>query len=388
MDAYKSRGVSADKEEVKAAIARQDKGLYPGAFCKLLPDPAGDPAYCSALHADGAGTKSITAYLAYREGAGPEVFAGLAQDSTVMNTDDLMCIGAVGPFLLSNTIGRNAQRIPGAVLQAVIEGYADFARCMAAEGVTIELCGGETADVGDLVQTIICDSTAFVRLPKAEVLDLAKLRPGLAIVGLSSTGQATYEQRENSGIASNGLTLARHVLLHPDYRTRYPEAWSPTMDPSKAYCGHYHLDDRLPGSTLTVAEALLSPTRSYLPIVRLMLERYREGLYGLIHCTGGALSKSLNFGQGIRYVKNNLFPRPAIFEAIQRSAEVSEAEMYKSFNLGQRLEIYCEPELVQPLIALAASFNVEARQIGHTEASGQAGNEVVIEDRNGTYVYR
>lgn len=377
--AYLSRGVSPTKDDVKQAVRLQDKGVFPGTFCKIIPDLAGDPDYCSAIHADGAGTKSSAAYLLYRETGDPQAFAGIATDSLVMNTDDLLCIGATDHFYLSNTIGRNAHRIDAACLSAIIGGYDQVIERLRESGITVTMTGGETADVGDLVRTVICDSTVVVRLRRDEVVSTANIRPGLVIVGLSSTGQARYEDRENSGIGSNGLTAARHLLLHADYRDRYPESYSDTLAREKAYCGHYHLSDTLPGSTLSAGEALLSPTRTYLPVMRDILKAHRKDIAGMIHCTGGGQVKCRDFGQGVRYVKDNLFPVPPVFAAIRESGEIDDAEMYQVFNMGHRLELFCPASAAVSIIAIAASHGLAAQIIGHVEASSDPGqNEVII----------
>ncbi len=384
-EAYLSRGVSPTKDDVKKAVAKQSPGEFPGSFCKIIPDLAGDPAYCTAVHADGAGTKSSVAYLMYRETGDPSWFAGIAQDSLVMNTDDLLCIGAVDGFKISNTIGRNAHRVDAACLAAIINGYDDIIARMQALGIDVEMTGGETADVGDLVRTVICDSTVVVRLPRRNVINAANIKPGQVIVGLASFGQTTYETRENSGIGSNGLTGARHLLLHHDYLTKYPETCADTLPAAKAYCGPFHVGDQLPVSSLTVGEAILSPTRTYLPVVREILAAVGDRISGLIHCTGGGQVKCRDFGQGIRYIKDNLFPTPPIFQAIAENGDVGEAEMYQIFNMGHRLEIYCDPDAAAEIIAIAARFALEARIVGRTEAAAK--NEVIIRDQGREFAF-
>ena len=387
-ESYLSRGVSPTKDDVKQAVAKQSKGLFPGSFCKIIPDLAGDPAYCCAVHADGAGTKSSVAYLMARETGDPTWYRGIAQDSLVMNTDDLICIGATTDFKLSNTIGRNAHRVDAAALAQVIGGYDAVIAELSEQGVDVEMTGGETADVGDLVRTIICDSTVVVRLPRAEVINAANIQPGQVIVGLASFGQTTYENRENSGIGSNGLTGARHLILHKDYLTQYPESCSDTLPADKAYCGRYHLQDPLPGSTLTAGEALLSPTRTYLPVMREVLKLYRSAITGIIHCTGGGQVKCKDFGTGIRYVKDNLFATPPIFQAIWESGEVGAQEMYQIFNMGHRLELYTDEQTAAGILAICQEYNLAAQIIGRTETSTQEGkNEVVITDRGQTFVF-
>ncbi|HBP38859.1 MAG TPA: phosphoribosylformylglycinamidine cyclo-ligase [Clostridiales bacterium] len=387
-EAYLSRGVSPTKEDVKKAVSGQSAGLYPGSFCKIIPDLAQDPAWCTVIHADGAGTKSAAAYLMFRETGDPSWFTGIAQDSLIMNTDDLLCVGAVGGFKISNTIGRNAHRVDTSCLKAIIGGYDRIIEDLRQMGIDLEMTGGETADVGDLVRTVICDSTVVVRLPRSQVIQASAIRPGQAIVGLASFGQTSYERRENSGIGSNGLTAARHLLLHGDYLLRYPESCSDTLPEGKAYCGNWHLQDPLPGSQLSVGEAILSPTRTYLPVIRAILPAVGGQISGVIHCTGGGQIKCRDFGRGIRYVKDNLFPAPPIFRAIAQSQEVGAAEMYQIFNMGHRLEIYCDESAAETIIGICGRFNLEARKVGHTEASSAGHiNEVLIRDQGQEYFY-
>lgn len=384
---YLSRGVSSTKDEVKAAIKGMDKGLFPGAFCQVSPDIAGDPDFCFALHADGAGTKSSLAYLMYKESGQLKWFNGIAQDSLVMNTDDLACIGATTDFLLSNTIGRNAHRVNGEAIAEVIKGYQDVIARLAALGISITMTGGETADVGDLVKTLICDSTVAVRLPRKDVIDLSRVKAGLSIVGLSSSGRSSYEFSENSGIGSNGLTAARHLLLDHRYYEKYPETYSDTLAEDKVYSGTHDLMAALPGSSLTYGEAILSPTRTYLPILNRLLPLYREGIYGMVHCTGGGQVKAKDFGSGIHYVKDNLFGLPSLFKAIYAEGEISAKEMYQVFNCGHLLELYVEPDLARDIIDVAALYQVDAKVIGHTAASDTDENQVTIKSELGSFCY-
>ncbi len=387
-ESYLSRGVSPTKDDVKKAVSKQSAGVFPGSFCKIIPDLANDPEWCSAVHADGAGTKSSVAYLMYKETGQSEWFKGISQDSLVMNTDDLLCIGAVDRLKVSNTIGRNAHRVDAQCLSAIIDGYDSIIEKLRSHGIDIEMTGGETADVGDLVRTVICDSTVVARLRRSDVVQTSGIKPGQAIVGLASFGQTAYEDCENSGIGSNGLTGARHLLLHHDYYSKYPESFSDTLDESKVYCGSYHLEDALPGSSLTVGEAILSPTRTYLPVIREILPSFRQQISGIIHCTGGGQVKCRDFGSGIRYVKDNLFPTPPIFKAIFESGEIDTAEMYQVFNMGHRLEIYCDESVVQPIIDRCAAFNLDARQVGYTEKAGSPDqNEVIIRDQGQEFVF-
>lgn len=386
-DSYLSRGVSPTKDEVKAAIVDMDKGLFPHAFCQLSADPAGDPDYVFALHADGAGTKSSLAYLMYKETGDLSYFHGIAQDSLVMNTDDLACIGATSGFYLSNTIGRNAHRVNGAAIAEVIRGYRDVVDKLNDLGCEIQMTGGETADVGDLVRTLICDSTVAVRLRKDEVIDLANVRPGLVILGLSSTGQASYEDKENSGIASNGLTAARHLLLDKRYVERYPETYSDTLDHDKVYSGHFDVLDPLEGTSLSIGEAILSPTRSYLPVLNQVFPLYREKIHGIVHCTGGGQVKCKDFGQGIHYVKNDLFDLPPLFQAVLDGGEISAKELYQVFNCGHLMELYIEEEVADAIIEIAAQYNIEAKRIGYIDASTDGQNHVSIHSALGDFHY-
>jgi len=377
-NAYLSRGVSATKDEVHSAIKKQDKGEFAGAFCKLIADPCGDPNYCAAMHADGAGTKSSLAYIQYKETGDISALYHIAQDSVVMNIDDLLCIGAIDGFVLSNTIGRNAHRVDGRAIQAVIDGYTDFCELLRSYGIGITMSGGETADVGDLVNTLIVDSTFFVRMKRSDVIDCANIRPNDVIVGFASYGKAIYEKAYNAGMGSNGLTAARHLLLSHDYAAKYPETYSNTIDLSKVYCGSYHVNDILPGTDVTVANAILSPTRTYAPIIREILLSRRSAVHGMIHCTGGGQAKCKNFGNGIHYIKDNLFDVPPLFAAIRENADISDAEMYQVFNMGHRMEVYCSPEDADFMIASAAKFGVEAKIVGHTEASADGNNHVTV----------
>lgn len=385
---YLSRGVSPTKEDVKKATATQSKGVFPGSFCKIIPDIAGDEDYCIAIHADGAGTKSSVAYLMYKETGELSWYKGIAQDSVVMNTDDLLCIGADSGLLLSNTIGRNAHRIDGKSIAAIIDGYNDFILKLQALGTSVTMTGGETADVGDLVRTVIVDSTVFVRMKRSDVINAANIRAGDVIIGFSSSGKATYETKENSGMGSNGLTAARHMLLDRSYLEKYPESVSETISKDKIYCGRFLLSDMLPESEMTVGEAILSPTRTYLPVMTKVFKSIgRENIHGIIHCTGGGQVKCRDFGNHLYYVKDNLFPRPAIFKAIFKSGEVLQNEMYQIFNMGHRLELYCDREFADRIIAIADSFNIEAKIIGHVDKQEQKENRVMIIDQGMEFIY-
>jgi phosphoribosylformylglycinamidine cyclo-ligase len=385
---YLERGVSATKDDVHRAIAKQSAGEVPGAFCKVIPDPAGDPKMVGVMHADGAGTKSSVAYLLYAESGDPSAFRGIAQDALVMNTDDLLCVGATTGFLVSNTIGRNAHRVKGDVIAAVIDGYESCAAMLRSHGIEITLTGGETADVGDLVRTLIADSTVFARVPRADVLDFSRVEAGDVIIGLSSTGKASYEPEENSGIGSNGLTLARHALLAHSYATRFPESFSETIAIDKVYCGKYQLSDTLPGTSHTVAWGLLSPTRTYLPIVRAILASDLAGsISGILHCSGGGQTKCRGFGRGLHYVKDSLFLAPPLFQAIADSG-IAWQEMYQVFNMGHRLELYARPSAAQGIIDGAARFDVSGKIVGRIERNADpSANRVTVVANGHTYEY-
>lgn len=387
-ESYLSRGVSPTKDDVKKAVANQDKGAFPGAFCKLIDDLGGDPDYCTAIHADGAGTKSSVAYIAYRETGDLKWFRQIAQDSLVMNTDDLACVGALEKLSLSNTIGRNAHRVDGKCIAAVIEGYNNIVGKLQDMGFDLSMCGGETADVGDLVRTLIVDSTIVTRVAKKNVINAANIKPGHVIVGLASFGQATYEDSYNSGISSNGLTAARHMLLCKDYLKEFPESVSETIPEDKVYCGKFRLSDKLPNSEQTVAEAILSPTRTYLPVVREVLAAYRSSISGIIHCTGGGQAKCRDFGKNIRIIKDNLFAFPPIFQAIYESGEIPMKEMYQVFNCGHRMEFYCDESVAAGIIEIAKKYNIEGRIVGRVEALPEGSeNQVVIRANGEEFIY-
>lgn len=365
-DGYKKVGASASKEEVKEAISGQSAGLYPGAFCKIVDDIVGDENYCSIIHADGAGTKSTIAYIHYREHNDPAIFRGIAQDSTIMNLDDLACVGATSGFILSNTIGRNAHRIGKDILTHLIEGYQETADMLNSYGSTTILAGGETADVGDLVGTVIVDSTVFARLARKDVIDASHIKAGDVIIGLASFGQAIYETSPNSGIGSNGYSRARHLLLKNEYARKYPETFSPTIPNDLVYQGRYGLDDPLPGDkTMTVGQALLSPTRTYLPAISEIFKKHRENISGVIHCSGGGLTKSMHFSRAVHFVKNDLFDAPPIFEAMLDTGNISLKEACKVFNMGQRYEIYASSQSVDSIISIAEKYGIAAKVIGN-----------------------
>ena len=359
-----------------------DPGVAPGAFCKVAPDLlGGDPGRCCVIHSDGAGSKSALAYLWYRETGDASVFRGIAQDSIVMNLDDLLCVGVTGPILLSSTINRNARNCPGEVVEALIEGGEAFLEELRGQGVAVHSGGGETADVGDLTGTVVVDSCAVASMARADLI-ANRIGPGLAIVGLASTGKARYESRENSGIGSNGLTSARHDLLDGRYGRKYPESFDPGMPGELAYSGRYGLDDALPDSPFTVGEALLCPTRTYAPLILALRERLGGDIAGLVHCSGGGQTKCLRFGEGVHFVKDAVFPVPAVFRAIQGESGVDSREMYRVFNMGWRMEVYLEERWVEEVVALAAEFGIDAKQVGRTEGA-VGGNRLSIACENG-----
>lgn len=371
-DRYAQRGVSSSKSEVHAVVDKLDRGIFPGAFCKIGADQlTGNPDKCNIIHSDGSGTKSTLAYLHYRETGDPRGFRKTAQDSLVMNIDDLLCIGAINGILISSTVNRNARAVPGEALAELISGTEDFLSLMRSYGVGTHSGGGETADVGDLTGTVTVDSCAVVVMDRKQVVDNAKIKPGLAIVGLASAGQATYETFENSGIGSNGLTSARHDLLSPYYLEKYPETCDPSTDPSFLYCGPYKMEHPLPGSSMSVGEALMSPTRTYAPIVKQLLEEDRNAIHGMVHCSGGGQTKCLRFGTSVHIIKDNFLPIPPIFTAIQKASGTSDEEMFRVYNMGHRMEIYCEPEAAAQIIAKSKAFGIPAQIVGRTEATSK-----------------
>jgi len=384
---YQARGVSSDKTEVHKVVDKLDHGLFKHAFCKITEDfLTGNPDCCNVIHADGSGTKSILAYLAYKETGDAKVFHGIAQDSIVMNLDDLLCVGVNGRILLANTVNRNALNCPGEVIGALIEGSETFLKRLRSLGVKIYSGGGETADVGDLTGTLVVDSTAVAVMRKQDVITASTIKPGMVIVGLSSTGQASYEDRENSGIGSNGLTSARHEMLSSYYADNYPESFDSNVAPDLRYCGPYRLHDPLPGSTMTVGDALLSPTRTYAPVIYQLLDEHPGLIRGLIHCSGGAQTKCLKFGDNIHFIKDKLFPTPPIFKTIQKVSGTAWKEMYKVFNMGHRMEVYCTPQDAKTVIKVAKGFNINAKIIGRTEAS-KKGNSLSLTHKGSIFSY-
>lgn len=383
---YQMRGVSADKEDVHAAIKNIDKGLYPQAFCKILPDLlGGDPNYCSLMHADGAGTKSSLAYAYWRETGDLSVWKGIAQDALVMNLDDLLCVGAVDNILVSSTIGRNKRLIPGEVIAAIINGTEELLEQLRGLGVGIYSTGGETADVGDLVRTIIVDSTVSCRMKRSDVINNANIKGGDVIVGLASYGQATYEESYNGGMGSNGLTSARHDIFGKEVARKYPESFDGALPDEVVYVGKRTLTDPVEGLDIDYGKLVLSPTRTYAPIVAKMLQEMRGAIHGMVHCTGGAQTKVLHFVQGKRVIKDQWHPIPPLFEVIAREGKTPPKEMYKVFNMGHRLEVYLPESEANTLIKLSESFGVPAKVIGRVEEAAQ--NELILDTPLGHFEY-
>lgn len=370
---YNDRGVSAAKEDVHKAIAKLDKGLFPSAFCKILPDFMGnDPEWCNIIHADGAGTKSSLAYAYWKETGDLSVWKGIAIDAVVMNIDDLLCVGATSGFLLSSTIGRNKRLVPGEVISALISGTQEFIEEMAQHGVHIHFGGGETADLGDLVRTVVVDSTVTARMRRAEVVSNDRIQAGDVVVGLASFGQANYEHTYNGGMGSNGLTSARHDVFNKLVAQRYPETYDSGIDAALVYAGSRQLTDAVAGSPLDAGKLVLSPTRTYAPVLQQVLQQLRPQIHGLVHCSGGAQTKVLHFIEGLQVIKDNLFAIPPLFEMIRQESQTDYKEMYQVFNMGHRMEVYLDEAHAQEVIEISRSFGVEAQIVGRVEAAAEA----------------
>lgn len=384
---YAARGVSSSKEDVHKAIADMDKGLFPKAFCKIVPDFLGnDPEYCVVMHADGAGTKSSLAYIYWKETGDTSVWKGISQDAIVMNTDDLLCVGATDNILISSTIGRNKRLIPAEVISALIGGSQEFVNKMADLGIGMVLTGGETADVGDLVRTVIVDSTVCARMRRSDVIDNARISAGDVVVGLASFGQATYEEEYNGGMGSNGLTSARHDVFEHSIAAKYPESFDNSVDEKYVYCGSKSLTGIEPESGLTYGKLVLSPTRTYAPVIKEVFNKYRPQIHGMVHCSGGAQTKVLHFIEELKVIKDNLFPTPVLFRTIQQESGTPWSEMYKVFNMGHRMELYVPEEIAQDIISISEGFGIEARIIGRLENAPQS--EVEITSEYGKFNYR
>ena len=385
---YSQRGVSASKEDVHNAIRNIDKGIFPKAFCKIIPDIlGGDPDYCNIMHADGAGTKSSLAYVYWRETGDISVWKGIAQDALIMNVDDLLCVGATDNILLSSTIGRNKNLIPGEVISAIINGTNELCEELSSLGVNIHATGGETADVGDLVRTIIVDSTVTCRMRRSDVIDNANIQAGDVIVGLSSFGQATYEREYNGGMGSNGLTSARHDVFANYLAQKYPESYDASIPSELVYSGSTKLTEQIENLGIDAGKLVLSPTRTYSPIISLILRELRGEVNGMVHCSGGAQTKVMHFlNDGLRVIKDNLFPIPPLFKLIQDQSDTDWKEMYKVFNMGHRMEIYLPETYALRIIEISKSFNVDAQIVGRVEKSDI--RELVIESEFGRFVYQ
>ena len=381
------RGVSASKEDVHNAIKNIDKGLYPQAFCKIIPDIlGGDPEYCNIMHADGAGTKTSLAYMYWKETGDLSVWKGIAQDSLIMNIDDLICVGAVDNILVSSTIGRNKMLIPGEVISAIINGNDELMAELRQMGIGVYGTGGETADIGDLARTIIVDSTVTCRMKRSDVINNANIAAGDVIVGLASFGQATYEKEYNGGMGSNGLTSARHDVFAKYLAQKYPESYDHAVPVDLVYSGGLHLTDPVEGSPLDAGKLVLSPTRTYAPVVKKMLDSMRQEIHGMVHCSGGAQTKVLHFIKDLHVIKDNLFPIPPLFRTIHEQSATDWSEMYKVFNMGHRLEVYLPAQFAQEVIDIARSFNIDAQIIGHVEARPE-GAKVTLHTENGIFEY-
>lgn len=383
---YNLRGVSASKEDVHNAIKNIDKGIFPQAFCKIIPDIlGGDPEYCNIMHADGAGTKSSLAYMYWKETGDLSVWKGIAQDALIMNIDDLLCVGAVDNILVSSTIGRNKLLIPGDVISAIINGTDELLEELRSMGVNAYATGGETADVGDLVRTIIVDSTVTCRMKRADVISNHKIQGGDVIVGLSSYGQATYEKEYNGGMGSNGLTSARHDVFAKYLAEKYPESYDASVPSDLVYSGGLKLTDAVEGLGIDAGKLVLSPTRTYAPVVKQLLDKLRPVIHGMVHCSGGAQTKVLHFVENVKITKNNLFPVPPLFKIIQEQSGTDWKEMYKVFNMGHRLEVYLPAEYAEEVIAISNSFGIDAQIVGFVETSDK--KELVIESEFGRFEY-
>lgn len=385
---YAGRGVSASKEDVHNAIKNVDKGLFPGAFCKIIPDYlTGSDEHCVVMHADGAGTKSSLAYMYWKKTGDISVWKGIAQDSLIMNIDDLLCVGATDNILLSSTIGRNKNLIPGEVIAAIINGTQELLDEMRGYGVNIISTGGETADVGDLVRTIIVDSTVTARMRREDVIDNARIEAGDVIVGLASYGQATYEAGYNGGMGSNGLTSARHDVFCHALAAEFPESYDHAVPEELVFSGSKNLTDAVEGSPLDAGKLVLSPTRTYAPVVKKVLDSLRHQIHGMIHCSGGAQTKILHFVNGLHIIKDNLFPVPPLFAMIQKESGTDWREMYQVFNMGHRMEFYVPASIADEIISISESFGIPARVVGRVEKYEQGSKKLTIVSENGTFEY-
>ena len=383
---YSARGVSASKEDVHSAIKNIGKGLFPKAFCKIVPDVlGGDPAWCNIMHADGAGTTSALAWIYWKETGDLSVWKGIAQDALIMNIDDLLCVGATENILVSSTIGRNKNKIPGEVIAAIINGTEELLQNLRDLGISAWSTGGETADVGDLVRTIIVDSTVVCRMKRDDVISAGNISAGNVIVGLSSSGQATYETSYNGGMGSNGLTSARHDVFANYLAEKYPESFDPEVPENLVYSGKYKLTDEIEGIGVNAGRLVLSPTRTYAPVIKKILEKFRTEISGMIHCSGGAQTKVLHFVENVHVIKDNMFPVPPLFEIIQKQSGTKWQEMYKVFNMGHRFEVYTNPKVAEEIISISKSFNIDAQIVGRVKPF--EGKKLTINSDKGEFVY-
>lgn len=386
-DRYNQRGVSASKEDVHKAISKIDKGLFPKAFCKVVEDFMGnDPSYCNIMHADGAGTKSSLAYIYWRETGDLSVWKGIAQDAIIMNIDDLLCVGATENILLSSTIGRNKNKIPGEVIAAIVNGTEEVLEMLRHHGFSIISTGGETADLGDLVKTIVVDSTVIARMRRKDIIDNKNIKAGDVIVGLASFGKASYEDAYNGGMGSNGLTSARHDVFHKTYAVQYPESYDQSVPENLIYSGRYKVTDSVPGLDVNVGKLVLSPTRTYAPVITEVLKELRQHIHGMVHCSGGAQTKVLHFIDNLHVIKNNLFEIPPLFKIIQEESGTDWKEMYKVFNMGHRMELYVDERYAPQIISISKSFNVDAKIIGHVAEAEK--KQVTVNSPFGTFSYQ
>jgi phosphoribosylformylglycinamidine cyclo-ligase len=386
---YSQLGVSSKKEDVHKAIKQIDKGLFPGAFCKIMPDLHNRKDFCSIAHSDGAGTKASLAYMYFKETNDISVFRNIVRDAIIMNIDDVLCVGAIGTYLLSNNLGRNSHFISGEIISTIIDEYVAYCKLLNNFGLDVMMGGGETADLGDIVKTLLVDASVFTIMKKSEVIDANNIKPGNVIIGLASFGQSTYEDEYNSGIGSNGLTLARHGVLSHTYFKKYPECYDHNLDENIVFFGKHLLTDEIKGMKLNIGKALLSPTRTYSPVLIDIINKYRQEINAIIHNTGGGQTKVLNFGKGIRYIKNNLFQPPKIFEIIQNSSETQWNEMYNVFNMGNRMEVYCSEAIAKEILKITKKYNIKSKIIGFCEKSSDGRkNELEIKSEFGSFSYK
>jgi phosphoribosylformylglycinamidine cyclo-ligase len=385
-DRYNQRGVSASKEDVHQAIQKLDKGLFPKAFCKIVPDYLGqDPEWCTVMHADGAGTKSSLAYIYWKETGDLSVWKGIAQDAIIMNIDDLLCVGAIENILLSSTIGRNKNVIPGEVIAAIIDGTEEVLEMLRKHGLNIISTGGETADLGDLVRTIAVDSTVVSRMKRSNVIDNSRIKAGDVVIGFASYGQSNYETQYNGGMGSNGLTSARHDVFSNIYRAKYPESFDPAVPEDLVYSGKYKVNDQISTSPLDIGKLVLSPTRTYAPVMVAVLNEFRSQIHGMVHCSGGAQTKVLHFIDNLHVVKDNLFPIPPLFKLIHEQSGTDWKEMYKVFNMGHRMEIYTEQQYADSIISISKAFGIDAQIIGNVQPHDR--KQVTVKTGTGTHIY-